>query len=148
MPIVRKSMQIPELGLKPPIEGAMRLSEDMQQTLALLCGYAVNKRVLLATTDFGVLHTTGPRFADVKHITGSGANDHPDMPDIACSEIMVMGHPDNTGLVWVRPGDAATVNNAVPIAANNAMVFSTHNVRNLSVLVVVDGETAILAIAR
>jgi len=148
MPTIKKAMQIPELALKPPIEGAMRLSEDMQQTLALLCGYHVNQRVLLQATDTGILHTVGPRFFDVQHVTGSGANDHPDLPDIPCSEVLVLGHPDNTGMIWVRPGGTAAVDNAVPIAKSEGMTFSIHNTKSLSVLVVVDGETAILAVAK
>lgn len=141
-------MQIPSLNLKPPIEGAVRLSEDIQQTLALLVGYAVNERVPLACTVGGVLYTTGPRFFDVQHVTGSGANDHPTMPDIPCAEVLVLGHPDNTGKIWIRPGNAATVNNAVPIAKSEGMTFSIHNTKSLSVLVVVDGEKAILAVAK
>lgn len=143
---IRKSMQIPELDLKPPIEGAIRLSEDMQQTLAMLVGYSVNQRVLLKASPQGVLRTTSPRLIDCKHYPGVGVNDHPDLDDLPCTEVMVMAHPDNTGTIWVRNGIAATVNNAWPLASGDAVGFSVDNVKQLSILCVVDGDTAIVAI--
>lgn len=141
-------MQIPTLDLKPPIAETLSLSDDIQQTLAMLAGYAVNQRVLLNASPTGALRTTSGRLIDVKHYTGSGANDHPTLDDIPCTEVLVMGHPDNTGKLWVRNSEAATVNNAWPLVASDAINLSVDNVNQLSILVVVDGEKAIVAIAK
>ena len=148
MPKIFKSMQISELNLKPPIEGALRLSEDVQQTLALLTAYGIDERKLLRCSESGVLNVVSPRLKDIEHYTGSGVNDTQSGKDIACSEIMVMGHPDNTGLVWVRSGVTATVDNSWPLAANMAIGFTVDNVKQLSMLIVVDGEKLIVAYSR
>ena len=143
-----KSMQISELNLKPPIEGAMRLSEDMQQTLALLVGYGIDERKLLRCSESGVLNVVSPRLKDIEHYTGVGTNDTQNGKDIACSEIMVMGHPDNTGLVWVRIGAEATVDNSWPLAKNMAIGFTVDNLKQLSMLIVTAGEKLIVAYTR
>jgi len=147
MRMIRKPMQVPGLNLKPPIESGLQLSEDVQQTMATLVGYAVNQRVLLKATPQGVLRTTGPRLIDVKHYTGVGANDHPAMDDMACCEVLVLGHPDNAGTIWVRNSETATVDNAWPIAAGDAAGFSVNNLTQLSILCVADGDKAVVGVA-
>lgn len=145
---INKPMNIPELNLEPPGSGKMRLSEDMQQTLALLTGYGDNKRVVLKASDSGVLATASRRIADVVHYTGVGANDEQIGIDIACTEVMVVGHPDNTGLIWVRPDKVATVDNAWPLPANGAVGFSLSNLKQLNMLIVVAGEKVIVSYTR
>ncbi|GAI78553.1 unnamed protein product, partial [marine sediment metagenome] len=60
MPDINKPMHVPELNLQPPITGKVRLSDDMQQTLALLTTYVNNKRILLPTSQSGVLFVSEP----------------------------------------------------------------------------------------
>lgn len=145
---ISKSMDVPELGLAPPLTGAIRLSEDMQQTLALLTGYDDTKRVLLKASESGVLAVASRRIADVVHFTGSGANDEQIGDNLDCTDVMVIGHPSNTGLVWVRPDITATVNNAWPLAANGAVGFTIDNLKQLNMLIVISGDKVIVGYTR
>lgn len=145
---INKPMTIPELNLKPPMDGRVRLSEDMQQTLALLSAYGISKRVLLKASESGVLNVTSARIKDIVHYTGSGANDIQSGDDIPCTECLVLGHPDNTGKVWVRSSTTATINNAWPLAAGEVVNFTLDNLKQLKMLIVVDGEKVIVAYTR
>jgi len=148
MPDINKPMDIPELNLHPPITDKVRLSEDMQQTLALLVGYSDNKRKLLRASESGVLNVAEPQIKDIVHFTGSGANDEQVGSDTPCTEVMVMGHPDNTGIVWVRPGVTATTGNAWPLWAGDPVKFTLSNLNQLNMLMVDDGDIVIAAYTR
>ena len=148
MPDINKPMTTPELNLKPPIDGKVRLSEDMQQTLALLCAYVNSKRVILKASESGVLNVTSARIKEIVHFTGVGANDEQEGFAAPCTECMVMGHPDNTGLVWVRPYKGAALSNAWPLAAGEVVSFTLDNLKQLNMLIVVAGEKVIVAYTR
>ena len=145
---INKPMDIPELNIKPPIDGKVRLSEDMQQTLALLVGYGDNARKLLRASESGVLNTASARLKEIVHFTGVGANDERKGFATPCTECMIMGHPDNTGLVWVRADKGAAVSNAWPLAASDVVNFTLDNLKQLNMLIVVDGEKIIVAYSR
>jgi len=89
----------------------------------------------------------GAKLIDIPHFTGSGANDTQQGSNIACGELMLMGHPDNTGKVWVRTGAVATVNNAWPLGAGEVANFHVDNLSELQMLIVEDGEKLIVAYA-
>lgn len=82
---------------------------------------------------------------DIEHYTGVGANDTQTGADKPCAEIMVMGHPDNTDVVWVRPDAVATVDNAWPLLAGEPVGFTVKNLSQLNMLIVVAGEKVIVA---
>jgi len=145
---INKPMDIPELNIEPPISGKLRLSEDMQQTLALLTGYSDNKRVVLRASESGILYVAEPRIADIVHYTGVGANDTQTGGDIPCTEAIVTGHPDNTGKIWVRPDKTATVNNAWPLEAGDVVTFTLDNLKQLNMLFVVASEKVIVGYTR
>jgi hypothetical protein len=148
MPNILKNMAVRFLGLQPPIEKAVRLSEDMQQTLSLLCAYGIDERKVLRASESGVLNVTSARIKDMVHFTGSGANDEQTGDDISCTECLIMAHPDNVSKVWVRPSKVATVNNAWPLDANDVMSFALDNLKQLNMLIVGDGEKVIAAYTR
>jgi len=148
MPNINKPMNLPELNLEPPIAGKLRLSEDMQQTLALLTGYGDNKRIMLRASESGVLAVASRRIADIVHYTGVGANDEQIGGDIPCTEVIVMGHPENTDTVWVRPDKTATVDNAWPLNAGDVVVFTIDNLKQLNMLMVVASEKIIVGYTR
>jgi len=145
---INKPMDIPELNLKPPIDGKVRLSEDMQQTLALLCAYVNSKSVILKASESGVLNVTSARIKDIIHCVATVPNCSIVGPNVTCSEVLLMAHPDNTGLVWVRPDKPATANNAWPLAKSEVVNFSVDNLNQINALVIVDGETVIAAYTR
>lgn len=89
----------------------------------------------------------GAVMQDIEHFTGSGANDEQQGSDVECTELLVMGHPDNTGKVWVRTGEVATVTNSWPLEAGEVFSFNVDNLSDLQMLIVVDGEKLIVAYA-
>jgi len=141
-------MDVPELNLKPPIDGKVRLSEDMQQTLALLTAYCENKRVTLKASESGILNTTSAKIKDIVHYTRVGVTEEKMGDVVQCTECLVMGHPDNIGKVWVRPDKTATIDNAWPLSAGEVVGFTLDNLKQLNMFIAVDGETVIVAYTR
>lgn len=140
-------LKVPELHLQPEPEGGINLADDMQQSLSLLTAFSKNRRIILRASPVGSLRTTSARLIDVVHYTGSGANDTQNGGVVPCSEVMCMGHPDNTGKVWVRPLSTATTANAWPLAAGLSTNVSVDNLRDLQMLFVEDGDKLIVAYA-
>lgn len=136
-----------QLNLEPERQGGIQLSDDMQQVLSLLTGFSKNKRIVLESSPVGALRTTSARIIDILHFTASGGNDTQNGPDVPCSEVMCMGHPDNGGLIWVRNLSTATTSNAWPLAAGQVVNISVDNCRDLQMLLVVDTEKLIVAYA-
>lgn len=135
---------IPELDLRPEPTGGIELSDDMQQTLALLTGYWKNKRVLVKVLPSGALLVTNPQIKDVFHVTATTGSFAYQGSNIECSEVMVMGHPDNTGLVWVRTDVAASTSNAWPLAKKEIVAFTIDNLNKLRLLIATTAEKAII----
>lgn len=136
MPKIHSPMRVPELELQPPITDAVKLSEDMQQTLALLCAYADNKRVTLKASESGVLQTVTPRIKNIWGATSTGASSTKQGDNIPCNEVMILGHPDNDVKIWVRPygvyvpsGDDANI--GWPVSANGVVGFVVSNLNHL-----------------
>lgn len=148
MPNINKPMGISGLDPKPPINKRVRLSEDMQQTLALLTAYGINERKVLKSSETGVLSVASARIKDIKHYTYTAGKQNQTGDSVPCSEVMVMGHPDNTGLVWVRPDKAATINNAWPLAKNDVVNFTLDNLSQLNMSFILLNESVIVAYTR
>lgn len=101
-----------------------------------------------ATAEGREIHgRSGAQLQNITLFTGSGANDAQQGSSVVCTEILVMGHPDNTGKVWVRTGVVATVSNAWPLAAGEVFSFGVNNLSELQMLIVVDTEKLIVAYA-
>ena len=140
-------LKCPELQLQPEREGNIVLSDDMQQVLSLLTGFSKNQRIVLQASPVGALRTTSARIQDIKHIEGSGANDEVQGSDIPCSEVMCMGDPTNTGIIWVRTLTTASAMNAWPLGVGEVITLSMDNYRDLRALIVTHADMLICAIA-
>lgn len=145
MHFIGNPMTIPELDLRPELAGGVNLSEDMQQTLALLAGYWQYKRVLLKASPSGILFVTSPQVKDIIHVTATDTNFAYQGDNIECSEVMVMGHPDNTGKIWVKAHSAALTTNAWPLDKKEVIGLSITNLNMLNLLIAVNTEKAIIA---
>ena len=138
-------MAIPELDLRPELVGGVQLSDDMQQTLSLMAAYWRNKRVLLKGSPSGALFVVSPQVKDIIHVVGVGANYAYNGDNIECSEVMIMAHPANTGTIWVKPHALATTDNGWPLDKKEVLGLGITNLNMLTLLIVVDGEKAIIA---
>ena len=140
-------LKLPELNLQPEPEGGIELSEDMQQVLSLLTGFSKNRRIVLQSSPVGALRVTSARLIDVKHFTADQDDYTTQGDDVPCSEVMCMGHPSNTGKVWVRTLAEATTSNSWPLGPGESMNMSVDNFRDLQMLIALDTEKLIVAYA-
>jgi len=138
-------VKMPELNLMPETERGIELDKGMKQVMSLLTAYWQEQRVTLKCSPSGVLFVTSPQIKDIFHVTGVGANYAYQGSDVQCSEVLIMGHPLNTGNIWVKPNIVATVDNAWPLAKTDVICLSLINLNMLNILIVVDGEKAIVA---
>lgn len=145
---INKPMDIPELNLQPPITGKLRLSEDMQQTLALLCAMGSSKRIVLKASESGLLLIGEPVIKDIVHVTGSGSPSVAQGADIACSMAMIMAHPDNTDKAWVRPYAACDATHKWPLQKWDIVKFAVDNLNRLYFLFDTSAEKVIIAYTR
>jgi len=148
MPDINKPMDVPELNLQPPITGKVRVSEDMQQTLALLLGYGDSRRVILKATESGMLNTVSPQIKDIVVFTAADPVFTWVGGDIPCTEIAVIAGLDNTGKVWVRPYSTASAANAWPLNKGEAFGFTVGNLNQLHITIETTAEIAIIAYTR
>lgn len=128
--------------------GRVELGEVLQQTLALMAGSDDMKRVILRASETGVLNVCSARIADIVHVLADENNYTWQGTYIRCTEVIVMGHPDNAGIVWVRPDKPATINNAYPCKAGLGVTFPIDNLKNLNILIASDTEVAIVLYTR
>ncbi len=145
---IRKPLSIPELSLQPPITSHVRLSDDMQQTLALLAAMGDNKRVVLKATESGVLHTVSPQLKEVVVVTATDDAFAWQGGDIPCTEVVVMGALDNAHRIWVRPNSAASAANGWPLDATEMFGFTLGNLNQLHINIEKDTQKAIVAYTR
>lgn len=138
-------VKMPELNVIPETDRGIELDKGMKQVMSLLTAYWREQRVTLKASPSGILFTASPQLEDIFHVKADKNNYVYQGDDIACSEVMVMGHPDNTGNVWARTKSVATVNHAWPLAAKEVMGFSVTNLNMLHLLIVADTEKAIIA---
>jgi len=134
--------------IRPDYVDKVRVSDDMQQTLALLCGFDGEGRRLLNIAQSGVLNVCQPRIQDIIHEQAAASPVNMTGDDIACTEVMLMGHPLNTGIVWVRADKVATVNNSWPLYAKDVTTYTIDNLKQLNFLMSVGSEKLIIAYSR
>ncbi len=140
--------RIEDLIVRPEFAGRVQLSDDMQQTLASLVGYDGIGRRLLHSSKGGVLYQTTPRLGNIIHTVGVGTPRRYVGPDLSITEVMVMGHPDNGELLWVKNDEIATAANGWPLAAKEVVSFTLDNLNNLNLMFITADNKAIIAYTR
>lgn len=140
--------KIEDLKLKPEITGRIKLSDDMQQTLASLVGYDGTARRLLRCSSRGILSVKTPRIAGIINTEAQVANYDMQLSSKPASEVMIMGHPDNAGLIWVKNDDTADEDVGWPVAKSGVVSFSIDNLNNINLNIPTAGDRAIIAYSR
>lgn len=145
MQTIGTPLQSPDLLLSPEQVPGSELSKQMMQAIALIMGYCQNMRVPIKCTPIGSLWTCSPQLQDIVHVTADQDAYVYQGPDVQCSEVMVMGHPNNADLIWARSKTAALSTNAWPLANNAVIGFTISNLSMLHLHIVKDTEIAIVA---
>lgn len=136
---------MPELNLIPETDRGIELDKGMKQVMSLLTAYWREQRVTLQASPSGILFVTQPQINDIIHVNGVAVTFTYQGNDVACSEVMVMSHPDNALTVWVRPHKIATANNAWPLDPKDSVGVGITNLNMLHILFGNETDTAIIA---
>lgn len=145
---INKPLAVPELNIEPPISGKIALSDDMQQTLALLTAMGSSKRIVLKASESGCLLVGEPVVDDVIIVTTAAITGLAQGADLPCSMAMIMAHPDNTDRAWVRPYAACDSTHKWPLDSGDVVKFAVDNVNRLHFLCDTAEEKVIIAYTR
>lgn len=131
MPEIIKPLTFDDLPVKPPLVGRPLISDDLQQTVALLVGWDKSTRRLVSVSPSGVLHTTQSpvkgiinTVATSNEFTGQGDN-------ISTSEVLIKAKSTNTGTLWINISNTAANNVGYPLDAGEYIVFSVNNLHSI-----------------
>ncbi|GAI75627.1 unnamed protein product [marine sediment metagenome] len=132
MPEIINPLTFDDLPVKPPLVGRPLISEDLQQTVALLVGWDKATRRLVSVSPSGVLHIAQSpvkgiinALAASNGFTGQGDN-------ISTSEVLIKAKPTNTGTIWINISAAAANNVGYPLDAGEYVVFSVNNLHSVN----------------
>ena len=139
---ILRSFTLDDIPTKPEVTGRPKLSEDIQQTLALLLGWDGSTRRIIRSTPTGVLRVCDGRAKAVLNVTADQAAYTLTPDDIPTSEIMIKAHPDNTGQVVVNIGIVASLTAGFWLDSGESVEFSINNLKSLRIYVELDTEKA------
>ena len=127
-------VKMPELNVIPESERGIELDAGMKQVMSLLTAYWREERVTLRASQGGILFVTSPQIRDIIHVNGVAVTFKYQGDNIACSEVMIMSHPDNLLTVWVKPHAPALATNAWPLEPKEVINISITNLSMLNLL--------------
>lgn len=137
-------VKMPELNVIPETDRGIELDAGMKQVMSLLTAYWREERVTLRATPSGVLFVASSQVGNIFHVLATGNNHLYQGSNIACSEVMVMGHPSNGDTIWVRTESQADTDNSWPLLKKEVVSFTITNLSLLRIRIVVDTERAII----
>lgn len=133
-----------DLPVKPPLVGRPRISEDLQQTVALLSGWDNTTRRLIRVSPTGILYIAEAPVKGVFNILADQDAYTWQGGIISTSEVLIKAHPDNAGRVWANVGIAGAVDTGYPLDAGDSVCWSMQNLRSLHLYIALDTEKAIV----
>ena len=139
-----KPLPFEDLPTKPPLTGRPRISEDIQQTAALLVGWDKSTRRLVYVNPSGVLHTTSPPVKGIINRLSGGIGSHHQFTKIPTSEVLITAKSTNTGAIWVNVGAAADDNVGYPLETGEYVNFSINNLHSLHLFFELADDSAIV----
>jgi len=126
-----KTLTFDDLPTRPPITGRPKLSDDIQQTIALLSGWDGATRRLLRVSPTGALRVCSAKAKGVYNITAGSDDLKVSCIDCPVSEIMIRAFPDNIGKVFVNVNAEADENVGYPIFTGEWVSISVNNLSSL-----------------
>ncbi|GAG60618.1 unnamed protein product [marine sediment metagenome] len=131
MPEILKSFTFDDLPMKPPITGRPKVSDDLQQTIALLSGWDGVTRRLVRVSPTGAIRVGSARAVGIINVVANTDAYTANCTGCAASEVMIRAFPDNTGRVFLNIGTAAALNTGYPLFTGEWVSLS---VNDMSVL--------------
>jgi len=142
MPEILKSLTFDDLPTKPPLVGRPRISDDLQQSVALLVGWDGATRRLVSVSPSGILHIASSPIKAILNVLANQDAYTYQGGDILTSEVLIKANPDNVGRIWVNAGIAAAVDTGHPLDGGEWVCFSVNNLRSLHLFIALDTEKA------
>lgn len=139
---------ISEIIVSPEPTGRVRLSDDIQQTLASLMGYDGGSRRLLRCSQSGTLFVTSPPIKNIVLITAPSATYFWDGDNSEISEVMIHAFEDNVSNVLVFVDTKTIDDNYWVLTPGESVQFSINNLNRLHIYFVVQNDVANLAYTR
>lgn len=131
MPKIVVPLTFDDLPVQPPLTGRPIISEDIQQTAALLVGWDKRTRRLVYVNPQGVLHTASPPIKGIINAVAASDGDTGQGSNITTSEVLIRANPANVGVIWLNAGIEAEENIGYPLEAGEWIRFSVHNLSNI-----------------
>ena len=128
---ILKTLTFKDLPTRPEITGRPKLSEDLQQTVALLTGWDGSTRRLLHVTPTGILRICEAKAKGVLNIIAPSPAYGLQCSNIPTSEVMIRACPDNSGKVFVNIGVTAALDTGYPLFTGEWVKLSVNNLNNL-----------------
>jgi len=145
---IHKPLPFPTLQSKPELSALPNISDDIQQTLALLSGYDGSQRELLRCSPGGILYFNSPRAADIIKVTATAINFDWVGDNVITNEIVVRADSGNADLVQVMIDKPFAAGSAWPLAANESIQLSLDNLNNLNLRIIADTEIVYILYTR
>jgi len=137
---ILKSFTFDDLPTKPPITGRPKLSDDIQQTIALLSAFDGVTRRLIRCSPTGVIRCGSARAKGVYNIVADQDAYTLTCLDLQISEVMFRAFPDNTGRVFLNIGTAAALNTGYPLWDGEWVNISVNNLNNIQIYIEKDTD--------
>ncbi len=137
---IQKPFTFDDLPTKPPITGRPKVSDDLQQTIALLSSWDGVTRRLVRCSPTGVLRIGSARAIGVLNVVADQDAYTLTCPDLAVSEAMIRAFPDTTGRVFVNVGTAAALNTGYPLFTGEWVNLSVNNLNSLQLYIEKDTD--------
>jgi len=135
-----KPFPFDDLPTKPPVTGRPKLSEDLQQSIALLSGWDGATRRLIRCSPTGVIRVGSARAVGIYNIVADQDAYTLTCSDCSVSEVMLRAFPDNTGRVFVNIGAAAALNTGYPLFMGEWVSISVNNLNSLQLYIEKDTD--------
>lgn len=134
MPEILKPLTFDDLPVRPQFVGRPKVSDDLQQTAALLVGWDKITRRLVSVSPTGVLHIAQSPVKGIINATDTVGGVEGQGADIPTSEVLIKAKQTNTGTLWINVGAAAADNEGIPLDAGEHVVFSVNNLHSIHYL--------------
>jgi len=131
MPEILLPLTFEDLPTRPPLVGRPKVSDDLQQTVALLVGWDKITRRLVRVTPSGVLYIAQARVKGVLNEQSGGAGSTWSGANISTSEVLLKSKTGNSALIWVNFGAVAAANVGYPLDSGEKITVSINNLNSL-----------------
>lgn len=144
MPEILIPLTFDDLPVKPSLVGRPRISEDLQQTVALLVGWDKSTRRLVSVSPTGVLHVASAPVKGIINKQFPSGTDNYNPADIKTSEVLIRAKPTNSGRIWVNIGAVAAADTGYPLDFGELIVLSVNNLHSLQFFSDTDDDWVII----